>query len=270
MPFSPIYTMVPNFTQEKGDVLFNEPVAREVYLMRLHAPRIAGAIRPAQFIQIQTDPHPFPFLRRPFSALRADRQAGWVDILYDAIGPGTRKMAAAGPGQPFDLVGPLGLPFSPPAADRLLLVAGGVGLVPLAFLAFEEPRPRKVFLMGAAGQDRMPDMERLLPSGQEVYVATDDGSLGHRGFVTDLIAGHAAPGTAIFTCGPHPMMARVAAIAAEYCLPCYASLENHMACGFGACVGCVVEYREAEREDDRYRRVCIEGPVVDAHAIVWS
>ena len=124
-----IYVMIPDFTQENGEVLFNEPVARDIYRMRLHAPPIAGAIRPAQFIQIRTDPGPFPFLRRPFSALQVDRQAGWVDILYDAIGPGTRKMAAAGPGQPFGLVGPLGLPFSPPVTDRLLLVAGGVGLV---------------------------------------------------------------------------------------------------------------------------------------------
>ena len=124
--------------------------------------------------------------------------------------------------------------------------------------------------MGAAGRGRMPDMGRLLPPDVEVRLATDDGSLGQRGFVTDLIAAYVVPKkTAIFACGPHPMMARAAAIAADLNLPCYASLETHMACGFGACVGCVVEYREAEREDRRYRRVCMEGPVVDAHAIVW-
>ncbi len=264
--------MVPHLLQEDAEILLNEPTARGIYLMRLSAPQVARAIRPAQFVQIQTDPGLSPFLRRPFSALRVDREGGWIDIFYDVIGPGTRRMQEAAPGQTLNLLGPLGLPFSPPRADRLLLVAGGVGLVPLAFWAWDCPgqRAHMVFLMGAAGRDRMPDMDRLLPPGLEVHLATDDGSLGHRGFVTDLIAAHVTSDqTAIFTCGPHPMMARVAAIAADLNLSCYASLENHMGCGFGACVGCVVEYRKAERADRRFRRICVEGPVVDAHAVVW-
>ncbi len=264
--------MIPHLIQEDAEILLNEPVARDIYLMRLLTPQIARAIRPAQFVQVRTDPGLSPFLRRPFSALRADRDEGWIDIFYDVIGPGTRRMAGALPGSRLNLIGPLGHPFSPPKVDRLLLVAGGVGLVPLAFLAWDCPeiRPHMVFLMGAAGRDRMPDLDRLLPSGLEAHLATDDGSLGHRGFVTDLIARHVAPSrTAVFTCGPHRMMAQTAAIAADLSLSCYASLENHMGCGFGACVGCVVEFREAEREDSRFRRVCVEGPVVDAHAVVW-
>ncbi|MDA0746233.1 MAG: dihydroorotate dehydrogenase electron transfer subunit [bacterium] len=264
--------MIPNFIQENAEVLANEPVAQNVYLMRLQAPRIAQACKPAQFVQIQTDPGLAPFLRRPFSTLRVDTKAGWMEILYDTIGTGTRRLAATNPGDQLNLLGPLGLPFSPPNTERLLLVAGGVGVVPLAFLAWHNPslRPRTIFLMGAAGKHRMPNMDRLVPEDLERHLATDDGSLGHKGFVTDLIAQHTIPNqTVVFTCGPHPMMARVAALAAESNLPCYASLENHMACGFGACVGCVVEYREAEREDRKYRKVCTEGPVVDAHAIVW-
>lgn len=264
--------MIPNFIQENAEILANEPVARGVHLMRMHAPGIARACRPAQFVQVRTDPGLSPFLRRPFSALRTDRNAGWLEILYDVIGPGTRRMADSAPGQSLNLIGPLGRPFSPPESGRILLVAGGVGVVPLAFLAWNCPqeRGRMVFLMGAANRDRMPDMDRLVPADLELHLATDDGSLGYGGFVTDLIEAHAVPGqTAIFTCGPHPMMARVADIASDLDLPCFASLENHMACGFGVCVGCVVEYRQAEREDLRYRRVCIEGPVVDARAIVW-
>ena len=181
-------------------------------------------------------------------------------------------MAAASVGHRLDLLGPLGKPFVPSATGRVLLVAGGVGLVPLAFMAWfhRERRDDMVFLMGAANKGRMPDMDRVIPSDLCRWLATDDGSLGYEGPVTDLIPEHVAPdGTQVLTCGPHAMMARVAEIAEERRLPCLASLENHMACGFGACVGCVVEYREAEREDHRYRRVCIEGPVVDAHAIVW-
>ena len=264
--------MIPNFVQENAGILLNEPLADELYLMRLHAPRIARTCRPGQFVQVETHPGYSPFLRRPFSVLRAGPKAGWIEILYDAVGTGTQQMARACPGRSLGLVGPLGLPFSPPVANRLLLVAGGVGLAPLAFLVREygENRPDTVFLMGAASHSRMPDMGRLLPPGLEVHLATDDGSVGYHGLVTDLVANHVGPGTTVvFTCGPHPMMARVAAITENLGLPCYASLENHVACGFGACMGCVVEYRNPEREDRRYRRICVEGPVVDAHAIVW-
>ncbi len=264
--------MMSQFLQENAEVLENEPIARNVYLMRLQAPRIARACRPAQFVQIRTDAGQSPYLRRPFSALRTHPEAGSIEVVYDAIGEGTRRMAAASAGHRLDLLGPLGKPFVPSTTGRVLLVAGGVGLVPLAFLAWfhSERRDDMVFLMGAANQGRMPDMDRVIPSDLRRWLATDDGSLGHEGPVTDLIPEHVVPGgTQVLTCGPHAMMARVAEIAAERRLPCMASMENHMACGFGACVGCVVEYREAEREDHRYRRVCIEGPVVDAHAIVW-
>ena len=243
--------MIPTFSQIDAEVLLNSEVADGLYVMRLRAPCVAESCRPAQFVQVQTDPGLSPFLRRPFSALRVDREAGWFEILYDVIGKGTRRMAQTEPGHVLGLVGPLGVPFSPPESDRLLLVAGGVGLVPLAFLAWEEPERlgRMTFLMGAAHKNRMPNLAALLPDALPIHAATDDGSSGHHGFITDLIPEHAAPGTLVFTCGPHKMMARVADICAGFGLPCYASLENHMACGFGACVGCVVEYREADRED---------------------
>jgi len=258
--------------QEDGEVVFNEPVAQDIYLMRLRAPRIARDCRPAQFVQIRTAKGLFPYLRRPFSALRVDRKDGWIDILYDVIGPGTLRMSVASEGDALDLIGPLGCPFDPSDTDRLLLIAGGVGLVPLAFLTWEAPRKRSetIFLLGAATKIRMPDPARLLPPGIELHLATEDGSAGHRGLVTDLIPTFAQDDkTLIFTCGPDAMMSRVATLAAERGLPCFASLENHMACGFGACVGCVVKYREAVRDDMRFRRACLEGPVVDAHQIVW-
>ncbi len=264
--------MTSSIHQEDAEILENRQIGTGLFLMRLRAPDIASKIGPAQFVQVQTDPELAPFLRRPFSALRVDRTAGWVDILYEVIGRGTGRMATCEPGTRLNLLGPMGMPFTPSDTGSLLLVAGGVGLVPLAFLVWEHADllPRTTFLMGAANRDRMPDLSDLLPQNLDWHMATDDGSLGYHGFVTDLIPNHTRAGeTTILTCGPHPMMARVAAIAGDLGHPCYASLENHMACGFGACVGCVVEYRETERDDLRYRRVCIEGPVVDAHAIVW-
>lgn len=238
--------------------------------MRLDARPIAQSAGPAQFVQILADPVGSPYLRRPFSFLRVDRDAGWFEIYYDVIGPGTRRLQEARPGDAFNALGPLGRVFDPPEG-HLLLVAGGVGLVPLAFLAWDHPERRlsTTLLMGANTATRLPDLDALLPADLVRHVSTDDGTTGHAGFVTDLIEQHATRTTAVLTCGPHAMMARVAQITAELSLSCYASLENHMACGFGACVGCVVEYRESDREDERYRRVCLDGPVVDAHGIVW-
>ena len=104
---------IPNFISESATVQKNEPIAQGVYLMRLHAPRLATASRPAQFLQILTDPGSSPYLRRPFSVLRADRNAGWLDLIYDVIGPGTERLSAAQCGDQFDISGPLGNPFAP-------------------------------------------------------------------------------------------------------------------------------------------------------------
>ena len=238
--------------------------------MRLHAPDLSPQVRPAQFVNVQTDPGLSPFLRRPLSILNADSEGGWIEIYYDVIGPGTGRLGVMVPGDLLDLLGPLGLPYEP-SPGRTLLVGGGVGVVPLAFLSWYHPSRRSslTLLMGAANARRTPDMKRIVPSDLETLLATDDGSIGYHGFVTDLITNHIDDDTVILTCGPHGMMARVAEIAKTAGVSCYASLENHMACGFGACVGCVVEYKEYERDDRRYRRICIEGPVVDARQIVW-
>jgi len=251
-------------------VLSNTTVAEGIWVMRLVAPAIAEQVKPAQFVNVQTDGGLSPFLRRPLSILRADAQAGWIEVYYDVIGPGTERLAEKVVGSTVDLLGPLGLPYQPDG-KHTLLVGGGVGVVPLAYLAWYYPdlRESMTLLMGAANAARMPDMAKIVPNDLPTVLATDDGSIGHHGYVTELISEHAEAGTTILTCGPHGMMARVAEIAAKADMPCYASLENHMACGFGACVGCVVEYQTCEREDEKYRRICLEGPVVNAHEIVW-
>lgn len=245
-------------------------MADGILVMRLDAPILSRQVRPAQFVNVLTHPGLSPYLRRPLSILNADPDAGWIEIYYDVIGPGTGRLAALSSGDRLDLIGPLGLPFEP-GARKILLVGGGVGVVPLAFLAWHHPslRSSMKLLLGAATTKRTPELRRILPPELETLLATDDGSAGHHGFVTDLVTDHLDNDTVILTCGPHGMMARVAEIASEADVPCFASLENHMACGFGACVGCVVEYRDCERDDRRYRRVCIEGPVLDAHQIVW-
>ena len=260
--------------QETGRILLHEGVAEGISLLRLEIPRIAAAIRPAQFVNLRVASSWDPFLRRPFSALRRDRAGGWVDLLYEVVGPGTAAMARLRPGDALSALGPLGQAYAPPPeAGRVVLVAGGVGVVPLAFWADEEALRRgdAVLLFGAARRGRLPDLRRLAPPDLPVEVATDDGSVGHHGFVTDLMERHLARGGCqVFCCGPTPMMRAAAGIAARFGVPCHVSLENHMACGFGACVGCVVEFPAETDPYCRYRRVCVEGPVFDAAQIAWS
>ncbi|HCK09683.1 MAG TPA: dihydroorotate dehydrogenase electron transfer subunit [Candidatus Latescibacteria bacterium] len=265
-----IDTLIPKFDQETAEVLSNDSIAEGIYVMRLVAPLVAARAQPAQFVNIKTDPGLSPFLRRPLSILNADPCQGWIEIYYDVIGAGTERLGSLAVGTSVDLIGPLGLPFEP-RSGHTLLIGGGVGIVPLAYLAWHSPKDRETMtlLMGAATSSRIPDLSRIVPADLTTVLATDDGSIGHHGFVTELIEQHLHEETEILTCGPHAMMARIAEIACEASVPCYASLENHMACGFGACVGCVVEYKRSDREDRRYRRVCLEGPVVNASEIVW-
>ena len=201
-----------------------------------------------------------PFLPRAFSVLRTtpDR-AGGVELqfLVEDVGPGTRRLCELGPGDGLLLVGPLGVGFAAPRAGRRpLLVGGGVGIAPLAIwqdsLGAEAP-----VLLGFRDVTRAAGAALL--SAPEV--ATDDGSVGHHGLVTELLATElerAADELEVYACGPPPMLEAVRLLCAEHGTPAQLALESGMACGFGACFGCVVPTRTG------YVRLCLEGPVLDA------
>jgi NAD(P)H-flavin reductase len=200
-----------------------------------------------------------PFLPRAFSVLRA--AAGELQFLIEDVGPGTRRLAELGAGDDLAIVGPLGNGFAPPRGDRRpLLVGGGVGIAPLAIWQDEltaagaEPRALLGFRDGphAVGA-------RLLNAAA---VATDDGSIGHHGLVTELLEdeldAHDDDGAEVYACGPPPMLEAVRAICSHRGVPAQLALESGMACGFGACFGCVVP------TVDGYVRLCVDGPVLDA------
>jgi NAD(P)H-flavin reductase len=197
-----------------------------------------------------------PHLARAFSVCRV--REGRLGFLVDAIGPGTARLAALEPGEELELVGPLGSGFSMPTAGvRPLLVAGGVGLAPLVILADSlrelglEPR-----VLAGFRSERQAGAAAL--AGQDVLVTTDDGSAGDRGFVTELLARELSEEAAVYACGPPAMLERVRRLCSEWSVPAELALEEAMACGFGACFGCVVRTRAG------YRRICVDGPVVAA------
>ncbi|HEX6619183.1 MAG TPA: dihydroorotate dehydrogenase electron transfer subunit [Solirubrobacteraceae bacterium] len=198
-----------------------------------------------------------PFLPRAFSVLRASR--GRLEFMLEAVGPGTERLCELEPGHGLDVTGPLGLGFPDPPADRrALLCGGGVGTAPLAIwqdelLARGEPAPA---LLGFRDADHAPGATLL----HNARVATDDGSHGHHGLVTDLLADEleSGPPAVVYACGPPPMLEAVRALCAERDVPCQLALEAGMACGFGACFGCVVALRGGG-----YLRLCVDGPVLD-------
>lgn len=232
---------------------------------------------PGQFLHVRCSHEHYPLLRRPFSVYteRARGRETELDILYTVVGLGTRELAALNKGDPVTLMGPLGVPFEDnPDAERLLMVAGGVGIVP--FLIFCEFLKRKdsgraiTLLFGGRTHEHLYGLERFEKLGIDVELATDDGSRGRRGFVTDLLRRHltARKGRAVqvYTCGPEVMMDRVILMTRAAGVPCMASLEKRMGCALGACAACVT--RVVDGDDWRYSRICIEGPVYDADRLV--
>jgi dihydroorotate dehydrogenase electron transfer subunit len=202
-----------------------------------------------------------PFLPRAFSVLRAPAVGDELQFLIEDVGPGTHRLCELGPGDALSLLGPLGVGFTPPQdGRRAVLAGGGVGIAPLAALQ-DQLGPDVTVLLGfrdgvhAAGA-------ALLPGAR---VATDDGSVGHHGLVTALLAAEvgADPHVQVYACGPPPMLEAVRALGAEATppIPAQLALESGMACGYGACFGCVVATH------DGYVRLCVDGPVLDAERL---
>jgi dihydroorotate dehydrogenase electron transfer subunit len=197
-----------------------------------------------------------PFLPRAFSVLRAPAGADELQFLVEDVGPGTKRLTELVVRDQLLLVGPLGNGFAPPREGRRpLLVGGGVGIAPLAILQ-DELGPATQVLLGFRGADHASGA-RLLGAAT---VATDDGSAGHHGLVTELLEPEldADDRVEVYACGPPPMLEAVRGICDAHEVPAQLALESGMACGFGACFGCVVPTR------DGYVRLCLDGPVLDA------
>ncbi len=255
-----------------------EEMPGHVYL-RMH---IAGPFafpRAGQFVMVRQRADRSRLLGRPLSVygFTAAADGGELDLLFRVAGEGTRLLAALREGETVGILGPLGAPFDIPAhCTRACLVAGGMGVVPLTALARQIRRERpdmdlQAFL-GARTEELLPGRERFASLCRDLRVCTDDGTCGHCGFVTDLLSptlgGLHGPETAFYACGPEAMLRRLQALFAENDAFCQVSVEERMACGFGACLGCAVPVRE--KNGVTYRRVCKEGPVFLLRDLAWE
>jgi dihydroorotate dehydrogenase electron transfer subunit len=287
---------------EDGRVLGQHAFPAEQYVLRVEAPRCAARAQPGSFVHLTVDDD-IP-MRRPLSIMRADAREGWIDILYKVVGPGLAALARRRPGDRLSVLGPIGIGFTPhPERPRPLLIGGGVGIPPMVFLAETLAAQAAVADGGAAGVawrplvlmgsevpfpfdarpstilvHGMPDgviagMPLLEQQGVPSRLASRSGFPGcFDGFVTELGAEWLAaldPAALseieIFACGPTPMLAATARLAARFGLPCQVSLEEFMACAVGGCAGCAVPVRTPA--GPAMKRVCVDGPVFDAYAV---
>lgn len=235
--------------------------------MRLRASSTLPEMHPGQFVQVHIDDSPSTYLRRPISINMVDYERNEILLLVAAIGEGTRHLVRKKPGEKVNCLLPLGNSFTMPRStdERFLLVGGGVGIAPMLFLGkrLVEMGVRPSFLLGARTADELLEKDMFSELG-DLYLTTEDGSEGEKGYVTNHSILKEEQFDRIATCGPKPMMMSVARYAKQNDIACEVSLENDMACGLGACLCCV------EDTTDGHICVCTEGPVLNIKKLLWQ
>lgn len=251
----------------------NRPLGDAGFVISFHSERLAAETTPGQFVMLGLPSGSDPLLRRPYSIYRVGRPGAAADtceVQYKVVGQGTARLAELRAGESLPCLGPLGRGFRlPPAGAGAILVAGGIGIAGLLHLAValrDAGVPARL-LFGCRTASELPLLEGFEQLDMPTEIATEDGSRGSRGLVTALLERHLGTGAEVFACGPHPML-RAVALQTAGRVPCQVSMESHMACGFGVCLGCVVETARGEGFD-RYVRVCMEGPVFRAEDLRW-
>ncbi len=266
---------------EYCEVVANQPVATGQFEIEMHCPTVARYAQPGQFVQMRVQSGYEPLFSRPFSVFRRYPDRDTFSVVYLVRGAFTRSLAHKQVGDRVFVVGPLGNRFvvAEPQHEKVhVLVAGGVGAPPLYLLAEEMvhqgiARNHVIVINGARRQDLLVCQRDFADLGVRLFTATEDGSAGIQGKVTDVLEGLRERGELapercqIYTCGPTAMLEAVAEFARQQHLPCQVSLETLMPCGLGVCLGCAVKIRTADGYD--YKRACVDGPIFDATEVLW-
>lgn len=265
--------------QRTARTIENVPLAERTFRIRLECPEIAAAIRPGQFLMLRLPGTSDPLLGRPFAlydtVLDETNKPVGLDVVYLVVGKMTGLLAQVKAAEPIEVWGPLGNGFPDlTGSEHVTCVAGGIGQTP--FLAYvrellgtrgyggrtaRQQSKRVSLFYGVRNAALAAGVEDFRAAGCEVHLASDDGSIGYKGFVTQLLNQDRPTGPFV-GCGPEPMLHALSKLTASWGAKCYVSLETPMACGFGVCFSCVTKVKTAEGWD--YKRVCVDGPVFDA------
>jgi dihydroorotate dehydrogenase electron transfer subunit len=277
----------------RARLLESREVIPNHFRWRLECPEIAQGAIPGQFIHVLPSEAPFsqsfdPLLRRAFSIMTTDKQNSF-EIVFRAMGKGTGVLARRDVGEFVDLLGPLGIPFDlslfhVKQKSKAILVGGGIGVPPMVFLGDALKAQGFEFqpIIGARSGNDVIGIEEFEELNITPLVATEDGTLGQQGRVTDILRPlleNDAANVVVYTCGPLPMLKAVAKSCEEFEVPCQVSMEENMPCGIGVCNGCVIKTKPNFRQHDQhgevsdyevYRRACVEGPVCNANEVDWE
>ena len=249
------------------EVVDNRALGLDYFAIRLKCPVAFETIEPGQFVEALVSNSATTYLRRPFSIYDVDYEKNEMSLLIKKVGDGTRALADLKKGEILNMVYPLGNTFTIRGEGKALLVGGGVGIAPMFMLArkLSAAGLRPDVLIGGRSAADVLEPEIYAPYAH-VHVATDDGSMGEKGTVVQhsVFSENLSAYSAIYACGPDPMMRAVAKGAELQNIPCEVSLENTMACGMGACLCCVVETTEGNKT------TCVEGPIFDTRSLTWK
>ena len=255
-------------------ILSNVEVAEDHYLLRCECREIAQHAEPGQFVHVLISNGTGLLLRRPFTVYTVDDTH--ITMLYQIIGEGTQRLAEMPIGASIQVLGPLGNTFDIDCnPNPAILVGGGAGIASLMLLAvsLRTQGVETLGLVGAQYRDRLLSVGDLESIGVTAHIATDDGSVGHHGFVTDVLTDMLRKNElncpTVYACGPHGMLSAVSKITSEFDVPTQVAMENRMGCAMGVCLGCVCPVRIGDGQIE-YQRVCTEGPVFNATEIAWE
>jgi dihydroorotate dehydrogenase electron transfer subunit len=246
----------------------NKRLNKEFFVLELKSSKQIPAILPGQFVQVKVEDSPNTFLRRPISVYDVNYSNQTITLLIKIAGDGSRQLSKLDKGEELNIIYPLGNSFSKPPDNRVLLIGGGTGVAPLLFLGkylMQQYTIVPEFLLGYRSKDLVLELEKFEAIGK-TYLTTEDGSLGHKGFVIHhpVLFDRTKTFSMIYTCGPEVMMKEVAKYAYTNSIDCEVSLENLMGCGIGACLCCVVD-----TVDDGNVNTCTEGPIFNTKKLKW-
>ena len=248
-----------------------EQLSPTIYKLTIESEYVAQNARPGQFVNVKCCDGLNVLLRRPISICDVDRKNGTFDIVFQVRGNGTEYLAQKKPGNIVDIIAPLGNPFDiVEEYTKVAVVGGGIGIFPLLHLLKEKKALKKTAFLGFRSKEFIVMTEEFEKASDQLFISTDDGSMGHKGLIIDVLEKDLLENEydIIYTCGPTPMIKKTVEIAQNRNIRCQVSLEQRMGCGIGACLVCACKTKLGDEWE--YSHVCKDGPIFWSNEVIFD